>query len=108
MKKILRILKVIIIAIGTIIALPGLLIYALHKMLLKIIAYRWLLNSVAFPYQYARLKRHYKTLSLTSSGEGKLAKIWHYNYQTKFWSDKFWFAKRYHKLLNKHILLIEI
>lgn len=108
MKKIIRFIKISLIAIGTIITLPILLIYALHKSLLKIIAYRWLINSILFPYQYHRLNRHYRVLSLTNSGDDRIAKIWHYNNDNKFWSDNFWFAKRYHKLLNKHILLIEV
>lgn len=99
-----KVLKVVVIAIIVTIAMPFLIIPFVHGLLLKLTSYRWLINSIIYPFVFIRLKKRYKQLGKTSRGQEDLVGIWHYYNDSEFWFNKFWFNKKYSELLDNSIL----
>ena len=73
-----------------------LLIPLIHKQLLKLIWYRWCINSITYPVNKYKLDKRYKRMSQND-------RIWSWTrYETSdHWSKDYWFGRS----LSKYILL---
>lgn len=70
-----------------------------HVLLLRIVVYRWLINSIIFPYKYFGLKR-----MLRRTPSSIVVKIWFDTQVSTTWDKKFWFGKKYLKMLEDQII----
>lgn len=76
-----------------------LLVPIAHVLLLKIVIYRWLINSVIFPYKYFVFKR-----ILRRTPNTLLIKSWYKIEDQNSWDKDFWFGKKYLKMLEDQII----
>jgi len=69
----------------------------IHKYLLKWLPYRWLINSIIYPWHKRRLKRQ-----LLISSHSKIIDMW-FDFDDK-WFSKYWFGMRLKSLINDKLL----
>lgn len=67
-----------------------------HKLLLKWIPYRWVINSIIYPYTKYKLSRRYELMNK----EDRII-AWSDFHLMDHWSKGYWFTER----LERHILL---
>ena len=78
------------------ILLSWLVVPVIHKLLLKWIPYRWLVNSITYPYLKYKLKRRYEIMTMEER-----IRAWSDFHIMDHWSKGFWFTER----LEQYILL---
>ena len=78
-----------------VIILPSLIVY-IHNKLLKWIPYRWLVNSIIYPWHRRRLKR-----KLLISNEKEVVDMW-FEWQHKWFID-YWFGRSLMRMVEDSI-----
>lgn len=63
----------------------------------RFIAYRWIINSIIFPYHYKRLKRRLKL-----SNRAEIVNMW-YKFKCLWFAD-YWFGRKLIRLIEDKII----
>lgn len=79
------------------------ILMVIHNFLLMFIWYRWLINSIIFPYTKYRLKRKIKRSTADEIN------IMYLNLDmAKRWFDNYWFAKRIKKIISDKVETVNV